>query len=249
MFSGTFDDTTSAQHSNERELLAVALAIKGARLANTSIKVFSDNTSVVAIINRQGTIQSRRLQNIAAPLFNSLQEDNVHILAAHIPGILNIHADMLSRQDQVFSTEWGLDPIVFASICSHFAFQPKIDAFATAINTQLPLYFSPVPDERAAGLDAMAQSWNGWELYIFPPFAMYSQVLTKLRSSRSTTAIVVYPSQPRKAWFPGLTDLMTCPPLRLPLQSHILRQPHSKPRHSALRVLNLHAALCVSPTL
>jgi hypothetical protein len=247
-FKGEWSLEFGQRHSNARELQAVFQALMAAEVNSTSVKLFSDNTSVVAIVNRQGTVLSSELQGLAQTLFDFLQEKEILIKAAHIPGSQNIHADLLSRQDKIFATEWRLQPLAFRNACLHYNFQPQIDAFATALTTQLPLYFSPVPDAGAAGLDAFAQSWDGWDLYLFPPFSLFSQVISKLRRSRQTTALIVYPAQPRKAWFPGLQKLMVAPPIQLPQYNHVLTQPHSRARHPALRILKLHAVLCRSGT-
>jgi hypothetical protein len=245
-FSGTWSKEVSECHSNVRELLAVFCAIQAVDPKQVYIKLFSDNTSVVAIINRQGTVLSLEMQRVAQRLFDSLQERDTLVTAAHIPGNQNLQADILSRPDKIFATEWKLDSTTFRKICQHFNFKPRIDAFATALTAQLPIYFSPVPDEGAAGLDAFAQSWDGWDMYLFPPFSLYAQVISKLRRSQGTTALIIYPQQPRKPWFPGLQALMITQPFQLPRIQHVLTQSHSKVRHPALKILNLHAVLCKS---
>jgi hypothetical protein len=233
-------------HSNVRELTAVFRVLTRADLSQVSVQLFTDNTSTVSVINKQGTLYSISLQKVAQELFDWLQFHHVRITAAHIPGSLNIPADMLSRSDKVFQAEWSLEKKTFRWICNRFNFQPQIDVFATHLTTQLPLYFSPVPDAAAVGLDAMAQAWDGWKLYLFPPLALYSQVVMKLRSSAQTTALVVYPNHKRKIWYPLLTEIMLHPPIPIPIHSHLLHQPHSKIPHPNLKLLNLHAALCRS---
>ena len=53
-------------------------------------------------------------------------------------------ADLLSRSNQVQSTEWSLHPQVFKQICLKW-FTPHVDVFATRLNHKVPLYVSPVP--------------------------------------------------------------------------------------------------------
>ena len=62
-------------------------------------------------------------------------------------------ADLLSRSNQVQSTERSLHPQVFKQIC-HKWFTPHVDLFATRLNHKLPLYVSPVPDQNAWDIDA-----------------------------------------------------------------------------------------------
>ena len=54
----------------------------------------------------------------------------ITLKARHIPGCLNVMADLLSRSNQVQSTEWSLHPQVFKQIC-HKWFTPHVDLFAT----------------------------------------------------------------------------------------------------------------------
>ena len=69
----------------------------------------------------------------------------ITLKARHIPGCLTVMADLLSRLNQVQSTEWSLHPQVFSQIC-HKWFTPHVDLFATCLNHKFPLYVSPVPD-------------------------------------------------------------------------------------------------------
>ena len=67
------------------------------------------------------------------------------VKARHIPGFLNVMADLLSRSNQVHSTEWSLHSQVFKQIC-HKWFTPHVELFATRLDHKVPLYVSPVPD-------------------------------------------------------------------------------------------------------
>ena len=46
---------------------------------------------------------------------------HITLKARHIPGCLNVMADLLSRSNQVQSTEWSLHPQVFKQICQWFS--------------------------------------------------------------------------------------------------------------------------------
>ena len=58
---------------------------------------------------------------------------HITLKARHIPGCLNVMADLLSRSNQVQSTEWSLHPQVFKQICQKW-FTPHVDLFATHLN-------------------------------------------------------------------------------------------------------------------
>ena len=74
---------------------------------------------------------------------------HITLKARHIPGYLNVMADLLSRSNQVQSTEWSLHPQVFKQICQKW-FTHHVYLFATRLNHKLPLYVSPVPDPNSS---------------------------------------------------------------------------------------------------
>ena len=83
----------------------------------------------------------------------------ITLKARHVLGCLNMMADLLSRSNQVQSTEWSLHPQVFKQICQKW-FTPHVDLFATHLNHKLPLYVSPIPDPRAWDIDALNINWT-----------------------------------------------------------------------------------------
>ena len=94
----------------------------------------------------------------------------------HIPGWRNVMADLLSRLNQVQSTEWSLHPQVFKQICQKW-FTPCVDLFATFLNDKVPVYVSPVPD--AWDIDALNINWSGVTAYAYPPTALLYRVIQK----------------------------------------------------------------------
>ena len=98
--------------------------------------------------------------------------------ARHIPGCLNVMADLLSRSNQVQSTEWSLHPQVFYLICQKW-FTPNMDLFATHLNHKLPMYVSPVPDPNAWDIDALNINWTGLTAYAYPLMALLHRVINK----------------------------------------------------------------------
>ena len=87
-------------------------------------------------------------------------------------------ADLLSRSNQVQSTEWSLHPQVFKQICQKL-FTPHMDLFATHLNHKLPLYVSPIPDPKAWDIDALNIDWTGLTAYAYPPTALLHRVIKK----------------------------------------------------------------------
>ena len=85
---------------------------------------------------------------------------------------------LLSRSNQVQSTEWSLHPQVFKQICRKW-FTPHVDLFATRLNHKVPLYISPVPDQNAWDIDALNINWSGLTAYAYPPTALLHRVIQK----------------------------------------------------------------------
>ena len=225
--SGLWKGGEETWSSNRRELQAILLAIRTweSLLRGKTLLVATDNTTAIAYINKQGGLHSRPLHDIALNLFHLCQQARISVRARHIQGKLNLVADMLSRPDQIFPLEWRVDPAVLRDVFVLWG-KPLVDVFATSLNTQLPVYFSPVPDPGAAAVDGLSQQWRGLFLYAFPPFGLLPKVLEKVRMSPGLRLILVAPAWPRCAWYQTLTALAE---QRLVLRQHprLLVQPHS----------------------
>jgi hypothetical protein len=123
--------------------------------------------------------------------------------------------------------------------------KPMVDLFATQENHKLPLYVSPIPDQRAWGVDAMSIDWNNLVGYAFPPTALLKKVLNKLELSHCRL-ILIAPVWPKQAWFPDLLRLSIDHPRALPPWFSLLKQTGSDIFHSDPQVYNLHAWLLSS---
>ena len=106
---------------------------------------YDDNTTVVAQLRNQGGMLSRPLYSHTAQLLLWADSHNVSLVPCHIPGKLNVIADRLSCRHQVLNSEWTLSLPVLHQVW-HLWGQPHVDVFATANNTRLPTFVSPLPD-------------------------------------------------------------------------------------------------------
>ena len=163
----------------------------------------------------------------------------ITLKARHIPGCLNVMADLLSRSNQVQSTEWSLHPQVFKQICQRW-FTPHVDLFATYVNHKLPLYVSPIPDPKAWDIDALNINWTGLTAYAYPPMALLHRVIQKIRQC-NCLIILIAPGWPGMPWFWDLVQLSTEIPLQLPVSTTLLKQSHNYVFHSNPQHPNLHA--------
>ena len=143
---GTWSLPETKLHINHLELKAVFLALKQFQTlcCNKTVLIATDNTIVVAYINKEEGV---KLDSLCALLWRILSwctRSQVTFRARHIPCRLNVIADKLSRLSQTIQTEWPLHPEVFQAICSRWH-QPEVDLFATRFNNKLPQFVSPVP--------------------------------------------------------------------------------------------------------
>ena len=163
----------SKLHINHLELKAVFLALKEFQtlVFNKTVLVATDNTTVVAYINKERGMKSGSLCALLWRIRSWCTRQQVTLRARHIPGRLNVIADKLSRLGQTIQTEWSLHPEVFQAVCSRWH-QPQVDLFATRFNNKLPQFVSPVPDLQAWAVDALSLSWEYLDPYAFPPAAI-----------------------------------------------------------------------------
>ena len=91
-----------------------------------------------------------------------------------------------------------------------------MDLFATAQNTKLPLYVSPIPDERAWAVDALSLDWDDLNAYAPPPAALVGKVLEKIQAHQCEI-ILIASAWPARGWFTQLLELLilcACQPQR-----------------------------------
>ena len=110
--SGVWSPNERTLHINNLELRAVVLALKHWErvVIGKTILVASDNSTVVAYINKQGGTVSRSLCMEAKEMLIWCHQREIILRARYIPGKLNALADQLSRRGQILHTEWSLVP-------------------------------------------------------------------------------------------------------------------------------------------
>ena len=194
---------------------------------------------MVACINKQGGTHSAEMCALLWKIMTWCHHYHITLKARHIPGCPNVMADLLSRSNQVQSTEWSLHPQVFKQICQKW-FTPHVDLFATHLNHKLPLYVSPVPDPKAWGIDALNINWTNLMAYAYPPTALLHKVIQKIKQCHCLI-IVIAPGWPGMPRFWDLVQLSTEIPLQLPVSTTLLKQSHKYVFHNNPQQLNLHA--------
>ena len=132
--NGTWSVPESQLHINFLELKAVLLALKRFQhlVQGKVVLVATDNTTVVAYINKEGGMRSGSLCALLWRLLCWCNLRQVTLKARHIPGRLNVIADKLSRQGQVIQTEWSLHQDVTNRLFQTWHL-PQVDMFAKRI--------------------------------------------------------------------------------------------------------------------
>ena len=240
---GKWQPQAQPRHINNLELEAVynALVAFQAEIPNGTILVRSDNSTVVALINKQGGTRAPTLSKRAEEIILWAHSKGWSLAAKHIAGSANIMADLLSRPDKIIQTEWSIAHHALERIWSTWD-KPLLDLFATKFSKRLPLYVSPVPDPQATHIDALGMDWSNLQAYAFPPWSILPAVLEKARRE-GPRLILVAPFWPAKPWFPTLTNLSHGAPIDLRLRNKDVVQPRSRITHGNAATLNLHAWL------
>ncbi|PIK59666.1 putative TBC1 domain family member 2A [Apostichopus japonicus] len=92
---GTWSQTETSLHINILEMMAVKRALEAFNdhVQGTITTIFTDNTTVVAYINRQGGTRSERLCRLAWEVITAAEDSGTILRASHIAGKLNVMAD------------------------------------------------------------------------------------------------------------------------------------------------------------
>ena len=220
--SGTWDISVAYQPSNYCELLAVWRTLESFPnkfYKNKTIQVISDNATMITCINRLSS-KSEVMTLLMTQFFLWLDTNNTKLVARHLSGVKNVHANWLSRV--LFRHEWQIQPRVFRFIDKLFG-PHDIDRFASEHTALLPRYNSMFLDRHTEAVDAFSQDWgrniNNW---INPPFALLPRVIHKIKQDSACTTILA-PFWKGTSWFQDLWDILVCPPMQLPTQNLFTR--------------------------
>ena len=88
-------------HINVKEMLAVLYALRSYKedIEGQHVRVLSDNSTTVFVLNKMGTTRSKPCNDLAKKIWEFCRDNMIYITCAHIPGVENIVADQESRRE------------------------------------------------------------------------------------------------------------------------------------------------------
>ena len=237
---GSWSNNESKEHINFKELKAAIFVLQSfcSDMYDVHIKLELDNTTAISYVNKMGG-KIPSLSKLAKELWFWARERQIWVSASHIPGILNVEADALSRDLSDENKEWKLNSSTFDKI--NILWGPlQVDLFATRINCQLQRFISWHPDPLSFTTDAFLVSWNEFS-YAFPPFSLVGRVLQKVEAD-SAEIVLIAPVWPTQPWFARLLRLCTDFPRKLKSTQTLLQLPQDPGhRHPLLPKMKLAA--------
>ena len=164
---------------------------------------------------------------------------HITLKARHIPGCLNVMADLLSRSNQVQSTYGHCIhrcsnnlPEMFHSSCRSICHSPEPQASTVRVSSPRP---------KGLGHKCPELKLDGSHFLCLPSNGSPSQGDPKKIRHCHCLIIVIAPGLPGIAWFWDLVLLSTEIPLQLPVSTTLLKQSRNYVFHSNPQHLNLHA--------
>ena len=234
----TYDE--SLYHINYLEMYAILLALKtfATDKSHTHIRIMTDNSTAVSVINHMGTSHSHSCNSMAKKIWEWCIERNIWLSVAHIPGKDNFVADFESRRNEK-EAEWMLSKASLQDALSELGFMPEIDLFASRINNQFTKCVSYKPDPSALAIDAFTLDWSKLMFYAFPPFSVIPAVLSKIVADEAM-GVCILPDWPTQGWYPKAIQMLVKERVILKARKDLLSLPsHPKEVHPLWNKLTL----------
>ena len=186
---GHWDESEIDCHINIKEILAVKFSLKRfvSHFKSISVKIYIDNTTIVAAIRHMGTSHSDIINKYTRDVLEWCIERDIWLIPTYVCSRDNF-ADLPSRKTYL-DREWMPNIDIFNKAMLNF--KPDVDLFASRLNKQLDRFVSFKPDPEAIDIDTFSISWTNLKFYVFPPFSCISRCLQKITMEKATGVIVV----------------------------------------------------------
>lgn len=238
---GYWTDQDKLFHINYLELLAAFIGLKtfASDLSNCEILLRIDNTTAIAYVNKMGGTKYPHLNSLARELWQWCENRGIWVYASYISSNENAIADKESRRSHS-EIEWELSDIAYRTIVKKLG-SPEVDLFASRANAKCQNYVSWYPDPDALSIDAFTLKWDATFFYAFPPFALLSRSLQKIKREGGR-GIVVVPWWPSQPWYPLFESMVTSVKVVFAPHHNLLQSPFRDP-HPLHKTLTLIAAV------
>jgi hypothetical protein len=201
MAYGRWNMKISLQSSNWRELVAIHRALQAFKpvIRENNIKtiqLFSDNATTVYNLNRKAaaiTLYKSLIRLV------SLTTMGVTIIAAHVPGIFNDHADCLSPLE--LAGDYRVNKHLLFALLDKWNIHLDVDLFATS-TTSLCKSFCVI--RNVAGREgylgnAMNINLSDMTPILHPPISLINKVLEKI-SKEGELGVLILPNWSGQSW-------------------------------------------------
>ena len=225
---GTWSLPESKLHINHLELKAVFLALKEFRtlVCNKTVLIATDNTTVVAYINKEGgdEVGVTVCPTVENPVL-------VHQTAGNPQG--TSHPRPAERDSRQAIQTWPdhSNRVVTSS-----------SSIPSCMRKVAPATSGPVCHQVQQQTASVCIT-GARPPYAFPPAAILGKVVEKLQDYPCNRIILIAPGWPNMPWFWDLVAMSSQIPLCLPNLPNLVSQPFNQVLHRNLSNLNLHAWL------
>ncbi|KAG0799469.1 hypothetical protein G6F22_003195 [Rhizopus arrhizus] len=159
--SGRWTNEEKTTSINVRELKTILFALKlhAEKFREKNIQIFTDNITALKYSTKAGGTASPLLQELAIEIQDVINSYNLTVTYSHIPEILNVKADTLSRIKASNPLYEATMPKKWFQVINQKMGPLKIDGFAARHNTKLKTFWSYRADPEARAVDAFRQVW------------------------------------------------------------------------------------------
>lgn len=244
---GVFSPSERTAPACIREMYAVTYALAAFRetIGGDSVLVRSDSTVVVTSLQAKRA----RARDLVSPLrkIREIIPTTVEIYSSHIPGVLNVHADELSRIPEPTTGVHWVRRSVFVHACRTLDVWPEVDLFGSSTFHQLRPFVSARRDPSAIANNSFTLDWSVWRVaWANPPFGLLPRTLAHFRScaeasTREFSIILVTPRHIAQSWAVSL-PLLALRWFDLPDNATVFPPPEALVGRWTLRVWILSAS-------
>jgi hypothetical protein len=195
---GRWGPHMAAQHIMVRETAGVRMGLREflPLVRGKVVEVIVDN-SATFYGTKNWVSRSPELMVQLRKIFNLCDGYDVTVIPRLVKSAAN-PADSLSRFQR--DAEWGLSNRGFGLVDALYG-PHSIDLFASELNAKVTRFYSMIGGGRAAGDNALLQSWEGENAYAAPPWKLVGAVLAKFAVSAGLACTLVVPDFPGAKWY------------------------------------------------